>query len=144
MNTIRYLTVAASFAVALTASCSKSPEVEEGPETTAPDTSLKTAADVLLDGMYVGGGTDAEGNAYTCDVEITGARNVYWVTYTVSERIPYPGVGLRRGDLFVVGYRDDREVYGVVAYTIKPDGSLEGISANQNSTETGTETLERK
>jgi hypothetical protein len=35
-------------------------------------------------------------------------------------------------------------VYGVVAYTIQPDGSLEGISADQDSTKTGTETLREK
>lgn len=129
---------------AVIASCRKTSEEVKGPETAAAETSAETAANVILEGMYVGGGADADGNAYKCKVEITPARNVYWVTYSVGDRIPYPGVGLRRGDLFVVGYRDDREVYGVVAYTIKPDGSLEGISADQDSTKTGTETLTRR
>ncbi|MEE8639242.1 MAG: hypothetical protein V3T41_02415 [bacterium] len=129
---------------AVIASCRKPPEEVTEAETAAAETSAETAANVILEGMYAGGGTDADGNAYTCEVEITPARNVYWVTYSVGDRIPYPGVGLRRGDLFVVGYRDDREVYGVVAYTIKPDGSLEGISADQDRTKTGTETLRRR
>ena len=144
MNKILYLTVAAALAAALPASCGKAPEEEKGPETAAAETSAEPAANVTLEGAYVGGGTDVEGNAYTCEVEITPARNVYWVTYDVGDRIPYPGVGLRRGDLFVVGYRDDRDIYGVVAYTIKPNGSLEGISADQDGTKTGTETLRRK
>lgn len=136
--------VVAALAAALPTSCRKPPEEVKEAGTAAAETSAETAADVILEGMYVGGGADAEGNAYTCDVEITPARNVYWVTYSIGDRIPYPGVGLRRGDLFVVGYRDDREVCGVVAYTIKADGSLDGISANQNSTKTGTETLKQK
>lgn len=144
MNRIIYLIVAAAFAALLPASCRKGPEDVRGPETAAPETSADAVADVLLEGIYVGGGVDADGNAYNCDVEIEPARNVYWVTYYVDDRIPYPGVAMRRGSLFVVGYRDDREVYGVVAYTIKPDGSLDGTSANERSTKTGTERLEKK
>ncbi|HUV87696.1 MAG TPA: hypothetical protein VMX79_11365 [bacterium] len=144
MKRIIYLTVAVGLAAALPTSCRKPPEEVKGPETAAPEAPAEPAASVTLDGMYVGGGADADGNAYTCEVEIAPARSVYWVTYHVGDRIPYPGVGLRRGDLFVVGYRDDRDIYGVVAYTIKPDGSLEGISADQDSTETGTETLRKK
>jgi hypothetical protein len=144
MNRIIYLTVAVTLAALLPGACRKGPEDVRGPETAAPETSVKAAADVTLEGMYVGGGVDADGNAYNCDVEIEPARNVYWVTYYVDDRIPYPGVAMRRGSLFVVGYRDDREVYGVVAYTIKADGSLEGTSANENSTKTGTEKLDKK
>ena len=55
-----------------------------------------------------------------------------------------PGVGIRRGDLFVVGYRDERQKYGVFAYAINADGSLEGTSAYQDVTKTGTETLAKK
>lgn len=144
MNRILYLTVAVALAAGLPTSCRKPPDEVKEAETAALEAPAEPAANVTLDGTYVGGGADADGNAYTCEVEITPARNVYWVTYGVGDRIPYPGVGLRRGDLFVVGYRDDREVYGVVAYTIKPDGSLEGISADQDSTKTGTETLRRR
>ena len=129
---------------AVIASCRKPPEEVTEAETAVLEATAKPAANVILEGMYVGGGADADGNAYTREVEITPTGNVYWVTYSVGDRIPYPGVGLRRGDLFVVGYRDDRDIYGVVAYTIKADGSLEGISADQDSTEAGTETLRRK
>jgi hypothetical protein len=129
---------------AVIASCRKPAEEVKEAETAEREAPAEPAANVTLEGPYVGGGADADGHAYTCEVEIDPARNVYWVTYSVGDRIPYPGVGLRRGDLFVVGYRDDREVYGVVAYTIKADGSLEGISADQDRTKTGTETLRKK
>lgn len=141
---VRLVLMVAALAAALPTSCRKAPEDVRAPETAAAETSAETAANVILEGMYVGGGVDADGNAYNCDVEIDPARNVYWVTYYVDDRIPYPGVAMRRGDLFVVGYRDDRDIYGVVAYTIKPDGSLEGISADQDSTKTGTERLDKK
>jgi hypothetical protein len=144
MNRIIYFAVAVGLAAALPTSCRKPAEEVTEDETAALEAPAEPAANVTLEGAYVGGGTDVEGNAYTCEVEITPARNVYWVTYDVGDRIPYPGVGLRRGDLFVVGYRDDRDIYGVVAYTIKPNGSLEGISADQDGTKTGTETLRRK
>ena len=144
MNKAIYLLFVAVFAALLPASCGKARNEGPAPETASPGLPGVTAADVLLEGVYVGGGTDAEGNAYICEVEITPAKEVYWVTYNVDDRIPYPGVALRRGDLFVVGYRDERDVYGVVVYTINVDGSLEAVSADQYNTKTGTEKLQKK
>lgn len=131
MNKRACLLLVAVAATAPFASCRKAPEAE-------------TTAAVDVDGTYRGSGVDPEGHAYECDVKFMFAREVYWVERYVDDRPMIPGVGIRRGDLFVVGYRDEREKYGVFAYGIKADGSLDGISAYQGVTKTGTETLTKK
>jgi hypothetical protein len=146
MNKVYGIIVVVAFAAVLPASCRKAAEDTTAPGTATPATAAETAAETEIDiaGTYAGSGVDPDGNPYDCEVDIEPQRHVYWVTYRVGDRIAYPGVALWRGDLFVVGYRDERDVLGVVAYTVNPDNSLEGITAHEGSTKTGTERLEKK
>lgn len=144
MNKKVCLILIAAAAAAPLASCRKAPETGPPGATAEAETAAETPTLVDIEGTYVGGGTDAEGQAYNCEVKFIWARQVYWVERYVDRRPMIPGVGIRRGDLFVVGFRDERDKYGVFAYGINADGSLEGTSAYQGVTKTGTEKLTKK
>ncbi|MGD8718958.1 MAG: hypothetical protein PVH29_09070 [Candidatus Zixiibacteriota bacterium] len=146
MNKVYGIIVAVALVAVIPASCRKAAEGTAEPETATPPTAAETATETEIDivGTYAGSGVDPDGDAYDCEVDVEPGRHVYWVTYRVGDRIAYPGVALWRGDLFVVGYRDEAGVLGVVAYTVNPDNSLEGITAYEGSTKTGTERLEKK
>ncbi len=144
MNKKTCLVLIAVAAAALPAACRKAPEAEKTAAAAAAETAAPAGAAVDVEGTYGGGGTDPDGQAYDCDVKFIPARQVYWVERFIDGRPMAPGVGIRRGDTFVVGYRDDRDRYGVVAYHIKPDGSLEGTSAQQDSVKVGLEVLKKK
>ena len=135
--------VIAAIAATSLVSCRKPPKEPESPETTSPDIGAEAAPPVELERTYVGGGTDPAGNKYVCEVELTPAREVYWVVRQVDDGTPYDGVGIREGDTFVVGFRDESG-YGVIAYTVNPDGSLGGISTHEDSTKVGAEKLAKK
>lgn len=143
MKGIICLTLTATLAAALLASCQKPPEEGKRAETAAAEVAEEAVPITEVKGTYIGNGTDADGNAYTCEVEIIPAREVYWVKRRVDDSAPYDGIAIRRDDTFVVGYWDGYR-YGVVAYTINPDGSLDGASAQEDRIKTGAERLEKK
>ncbi|NIT36829.1 MAG: hypothetical protein GTN49_10085 [candidate division Zixibacteria bacterium] len=143
MKGIIYLALTAAFAAALLASCRKPPAEVTRAETAEAEVAEEAVPITEVKGTYAGGGTDADGNAYACEVEVIPAREVYWVKRRVGDGAPYDGVAIRRDDTFVVGFWDGYR-YGVVAYTINPDGSLDGISAREDRTKTGAEKLEKK
>ena len=144
MKRIIYVILIAGAVAASFTSCSKPADGEKVRGVATPESVAEPATIVNVEGTYVGSGTDPLGSSYTCEVDVTPFGAVFDVIWRVEGRTPYAGLGILSDYTFVVGYRDDREVYGVVAYTIQPDGSLEGISADQDSTKTGTETLREK
>jgi hypothetical protein len=138
------LVLAAAAAAAPFFACRKAPEAKTAAASPSAETAAERSPVVVIGGTYQGGGTTPEGRTYGCEVELIPAQQVYWVERYVGAGPMVPGVGILRGDLFVIGYRDERERYAVIAYEIKRDGLLEGTSAYQNGTKTGAETLKKK
>jgi hypothetical protein len=123
-------------------SCQKPPE-EAPPAETAPAAEAEPAAFDMA-GTYAGGGTDGDGRSYACELDVVEFRTaMYDVKRRVDGGEPIAGVAILNGNTFAVGFNDGRR-YGVVAYDVKADGSLAGISAYEGGTRTGTETLTRK
>jgi hypothetical protein len=144
MNRAFYILLFAAATAALLASCRKTPEAGTAAATAAAETAAVTSPAFDLEGTYEGDGTTPEGQTYSLEVKFMPAKQVYWVERYVGDIPMVPGVGILRDDLFVVGLRDERERYAVIAYEIKPDGSLEGTSAYQDTAKTGVETLKKK
>lgn len=92
-----------------------------------------------LNGRYESVGRRPDGTSYTGTVEIEPTGK----TYAISRSLPdgrYSGVGIRTGDLLVVGWG---EAPGAVAY--KVDGpTLRGLWAILGDTAVGSESLVRK
>lgn len=132
--------VAAAFSVG---ACRK-----QGEEVALAETALAAEAETPtpasgIVGAYVGGGADSDGRSYTCELEVVRFRTMYDVKRRVDGGEPYAGVAILSENTFAVGFNDSRR-YSVVAYNVNPDGSLEGISAYEDSTRLGTERLEKK
>ncbi len=145
MNRRIYFLLLMAVTAALLASCRKAPEAGTASSpTAAADTAAVPSPAAALEGTYEGAGTTPEGQTYSLEVKFMPAKQVYWVERYVGDIPMVPGVGILRDDLFVVGFRDERERYAVVAYEVKADGSLEGTSAYQDTAKTGTETLKKK
>ncbi len=143
MNKTIFLILITAAAAAPLASCRKATEAGTAAVATTAETEAATSA-IELEGTYEGGGTAPDGRTYSCEVKFVPANQVYWVERYVGDIPMVPGVAIQRGDLFVVGFRDERERYAVIAYEVRPDGSLEGTSAYQDTTKTGSETLKKK
>ena len=140
MHRITIIVVAVS--AAAFASCG--PRPPRGEESAAA--SAEVAAEPAVpepEGTYVGGGIDPQGKTYTCETDVTRAGEVYFIVRRFDGRVPYDGVGIRRGDLLVVAWRDEFR-RGVIVYTLNRDGSLSGTSAYEDATEVGTEFLKKK
>jgi hypothetical protein len=144
MNRPICLLLFAAALAALLASCRRAPEAGTAAANAAAETAAAPSPAVDIEGIYEGGGTTLDGQTYSCEVKFMPAKQVYWVERYVGDIPMVPGVGILWGKLFVVGFRDERERYAVIAYEVKPDGSLEGTSAYQGSTKTGAETLKKK
>jgi len=126
--------------VAAVIACSTLKGLKEGRG--GPTTPLTEAPSGDVAGKYAGTGTNADGSAYKCAVEITRAGNVYKVGWYFDGKLGYEGTGILKGNTFVVGFANERG-YGVVAYTVKPDGSLDGTWTGKGATKAGGEVLRR-
>jgi len=78
-----------------------------------------------------------------CDVTVSGKGDAYRVMWYLDGRLGYEGAGIAKGNTFVVGYAGPQG-YGVAAYTVKADGSLDGTWAGKGSSNLGTGKLIRK
>ena len=131
-------------AVAVAASCCGCKKLlagRKGPGEPVPEVTVGEGA--AVEGSYAGAGTNPDGGTYACDVTIEKRGNVYGVMWYFDGKPGYEGTGILKGDTFVVGYAGPQG-YGVVAYTVKADGSLDGTWTGRGATKTGTEKLKRK
>jgi hypothetical protein len=119
------------------------PRPPEGGESAAPAAEAAEPTVPEPGGTYVGGGTDPNGETYECEADVTRDGAVYFIVRRIGDRVPYDGVGIRRGDLLAVAYHDEFR-RGVIVYTLNADGSLSGTSAYDDSTKVGTEVLRKK
>jgi len=133
---------AAAALVLAAAACQKAPEPETA-GTAAGAPAEPEPSGPSVEGKYLGEGVEPDGTPYKAAVEVTVANQVYFVMRQVDEEVPHDGVGLHRGNLLIVGFRDHRARCGVLVYTVNDDGSLSGVLALENGTATGTETLRK-
>jgi hypothetical protein len=95
-----------------------------------------------LTGSYTVDGATSDGSPYTGTVTITRDGDRYDVAWAVSTG-QYTGVGLRAGDLLIVGYANAGSTAGAVDYRI--DGSaLVGRWIRPGAVTAGTEVLRRQ
>jgi len=92
-------------------------------------------------GVYNVQGTNPGGKGgYTGTVSITPTGSVYQVDWKVGNS--YSGVGILNGNILSVGWGNLSQAgFGVVTYTVQPNGSLSGTWAMVKGTTLGTETL---
>jgi hypothetical protein len=141
---IKWIALGCVVAAAVFAGACRKQADEPAAAETAPAAEAEAPAPgPSLEGKYVGGGTDADGRSYACELEVVKSRTMYDVMRRVDGGEPYAGVAILNENTFAVGFNDGRR-YGVVAYNVNPDGSLEGISAYEDSTREGAERLEKK
>ena len=97
-----------------------------------------------ITGTYEGGGNNPGGaGSYDCTVEITKSGEGYKVVWYFDGQPGYEGTGILKDNTLAVGFANPNG-YGVVAYTVNPDGSLDGTWAGAGDVKTGTETLNKK
>ena len=77
----------------------------------------------ILDGFYDYEG-EVDGKPYTGLVSIQKKVDIYVVRFFTGAD-GYVGVGMRHGELFVVGW-SSHEARGVTAFSVKPGPSLSG------------------
>lgn len=140
MRKLTWFAVALAVAVAVIA-CSKLKGLKEGRDGPTMPPAEVPHADIT--GKYVGTGTNPDGSGYECEVEITKEGNVYKTVWYFDGKSGYEGRGILKGDTFVVGF-GNAQGYGVVAYTVGSDGSLEGTWSGKGGTKVGTEKLRRR
>lgn len=109
----------------------------------AIDTDVPLPAGDII-GTYEGSGENPGGaGSYDCTVEISRAGEGYVVVWLFDGQPGYEGSGILMDSTLVVGFANPNG-YGIVAYTVNPDGSLDGTWAGMGDTKTGTEMLRRK
>ncbi len=140
MKTILWLAVIAAVALGPLGCCKKFGGGKKGP--TAP-LSTREGGVRDIEGSYRGSGTNPGGGSYKCDVDISKAGSVYRVKWYFDGRLGYEGTGVLKRNTFVVGFANDQG-YGVVAYTVKGDGTLDGTWTGKGNSRVGTEKLTRK
>ncbi len=125
--------------------CKKLKEMREGPGGPLPfgEGGTEDAGVVGVEGSYTGTGTNPDGGSYECDVTVSRNGDAYSVMWYFDGRLGYEGAGILKGSTFVVGYARPQG-YGVVAYAVKRDGSLDGTWAGKGSSKVGTEKLKKK
>lgn len=138
-----WLRVAAVLALACSlCACKKLAEMRKGPGGPLPFGGEERAT-AALEGNYTGSGTNPGGGSYECDVTVSREGDAYRVMWYFGGALGYEGTGILKGNTFVVGYAGPQG-YGVVAYAVKADGSLDGTWAGKGSSTLGTEKLTRK
>jgi hypothetical protein len=131
------LAVVASFA-----GCKKLERLAKPPGERVPAAGGREAAGAV-GGDYVGSGTNPDGGSYECEVTVTRSGKAFRVMCYFDGKPGYEGTGILKGETFVVGYAGPQG-YGIVAYEVKADGSLDGTWAGKGSSKLGTEKLTRK
>jgi len=121
--------------------CKKLLGGRKGPGESVPEVTVGEGA--ALAGTYAGAGTNPDGGTYACDVTVAKRGSVYRVMWYFDGKPGYEGTGILKGNTFVVGYAGPQG-YGVVAYTVKADGALDGTWTGKGATRVGTEKLKRK
>lgn len=96
-----------------------------------------------IEGHYAAAGTNPDGSSYKCEVEIKKNGQAYPVAWYFDGKLAYEGTGILKGNTFVVGFINPQG-YGVVAYDIKADGSLDGTWTGKGATKAGNEKLTKK
>jgi hypothetical protein len=142
----KWLRLAAVFALACSlCACKKLQEIREGPGGPLPfgEGGKEPASAAGVEGKYTGSGTNPEGGSYKCDVTVSRKGDAYAVTWYFDGKLGYEGTGILKGNTFVVGFAGPRG-YGVVAYTVKADGSLDGTWAGKGGSKLGTEKLTQR
>jgi hypothetical protein len=139
----RAIFLAVAFAVVASfAGCKKLERLAKSPGEPIPVVGGGGAAGAV-EGDYAGFGTNPEGGSYECEVTVTRSGKVYRVMWYFDGKLGYEGTGILKGDTFVVGYAGPQG-YGVVAYAVRADGSLEGTWAGKGSSKLGTEKLTKE
>jgi hypothetical protein len=139
------LRIAAAVVMGVTLiACKKLEQLRGGPEEPLPAVEAgETPGGISPEGKYAGAGTNPEGGTYACDVAVERRGAVYRVRWYFDGELGYEGTGILKGNTFVVGYAGPQG-YGVVAYTVKTDGTLDGTWTAAGARRTGTEKLNRK
>jgi len=143
MRKALYIIAAVAVGASLIA-CKKLEELRRGPDESLPVVEAdEPPGGVSLEGKYTGSGTNPDGGSYTCDVTVSRAGRAYAVAWYFDGQLGYEGTGIVKGNTFVVGFASPQG-YGVVAYTIGRDGSLDGTWTAPGATKLGTEKLKRR
>jgi hypothetical protein len=87
--------------------------------------------------------TPGGGKGYAGAVTITPNGDTYTVAWKLASGESYNGVGVRQGDLLVVGWGISQDSVGVVHYW-KQGAALQGVWAIPGGKSLGTETLTRQ
>lgn len=85
----------------------------------------------------------AGGRGYAGTVTITPNGDTFTVAWKLASGESYNGVGVRHGDLLVVGWGVNQDSVGVVSYRAQ-DGALRGVWAIPGGRRLGAETLTRQ
>ena len=103
------------------------------------------AGSPALTGAYkiVKSTTPGGGKGYAGTVTITPSGDTYTVAWKLTSGESYNGVGVRQGDLLVVGWGISQDSVGVVHYW-KQGAALQGVWAIPGGKSLGTETLTRQ
>lgn len=147
--------IALSFAVLAGIACNQS---SSGTDTSAANTTATnsaatpatttatTAAVKDISGSYtVSGQNEGGGGNYTGELTVTKRDEVYQFSWRSGNRT-YDGVGVQSAGSVGVAYTEgaDGKGCGVILYTIKPDGNMDGKAGywgvNEAETETATRT----
>ncbi|MEQ1761995.1 MAG: hypothetical protein ABL984_02505 [Pyrinomonadaceae bacterium] len=114
--------------------------------TSAPTSTTTAAAIKDISGSYtVSGQNEGGGGDYGGDLAVTKRDEVYQFSWKSGNRT-YDGVGVQTGNSVGVSYTEgsDGKGCGVILYSIKPDGNLDGKfgywGVNEAETETATRT----
>jgi hypothetical protein len=142
MKKALYITAAVAVGVSLIA-CKKLEELRGGPDESLPVVETDEPSGVNVEGKYTGSGTNPDGGSYECDVTVSRAGRAYAVAWYFDGQLGYEGTGIVKRNTFVVGFASSQG-YGVVAYTIGRDGSLDGTWTAPGATKLGTEKLKRQ
>lgn len=96
-----------------------------------------------LEGSYtIVSGKNPNGGSYSGTVSITPNGDTYTVQWVLQGSEGYTGVGIREGDLFIVGWGEAGKGAGVVSY-VKNGNSLVGKWAAPGNRALGKETLSK-
>ena len=106
---------------------------------------FQAEAKSAFSGTYAINGMNPGVGAYSGTVVITARGDVYDVAWTIANA-HYTGVGIASGDTLSIAYSAaDHSWLGVMSYSKRPNGSLEGRWAVQGRQGApGTETAVRK
>lgn len=97
-----------------------------------------------IDGEYrVTGNNPGEAGTYDGTAKIEKTGDTYRVTWSVGK--PYSGTGILTGDRFSVAFLDEQDrLFGIIVFTVSPDGTLKGKWCVHGQQALGTETLSPK